>query len=355
MKRYLLLLTALFLMLQMSFAEDTSNEEVELVSYSFIENKDLIDGLSLVVDSKNYSNLNITGVFRNWEYEYSRVEKVISSNTSVVFVNLSFEKPFQQFHDSFVLESVIINNKDFDINKRLLFNHLNRKTLGADISFSNLSYSPITGKLNLTINYDVYEGFDTISINARNLESNDLLFEEYLPINKGENTIIKDIDYNLTSFYVKADSYDDVLEYSELNNVAQYPFEKEEICGDGIDNDDDNLVDESCPNTCPDILPQKDMWSVVKCSDSNWSVEYFNNSPTIITQNSSNIIIAKSLEKNTSLFVNSTTPTTITTDFKEKQMCSGFPQTQQLITNNSDVFIYTQAINNSTISINTSN
>ena len=325
MKKTLLFLIISFSTLALSgFAQEQN--EIELASFSKIKEEGKTKGYQINFDNLKTTKGTIKTFYRNWQFNYTIFKKNFTNQTSFTFL---LDKPYQKYFDSFVLEKVQIQtpkiNKTIFLEKQFYFNHLLRKQISQDISFSNLTYNKTTGNLTFSLKYETQKNYAITSFIGKTLNDSTLLFNKQFPINQGDNTIKISTQKNLSSFFVQANPNNLITEYSIQNNIVYYPYKNQEFCGDNIDNNNNNLIDENCFNNCPKIIPKKGKITFLECGKKNWSLYYSNNFSNITYSNKTKTIIQSKTTTQKNLSINSQVPFKITTQKSTQKQCSGFP------------------------------
>ena len=326
----------------------------ESIIVSFDKEKNLLVGSTLFVPTPQNSSGKITAYFRDEKFNFISITKSFFSNEGWSNVSFSFEEPFQNFLNSFVLHSVHLNfsnnnTREFKLNKIVNFKDLNVASLGEDVFVKNITYIESTGEVILDVILISNKGSQFVEFFIRDLETGAILIKKERPVSKGNNTISFFIPSNLNKFFVEVDSSRKIFEYSEANNVVFYPFSKKEFCGDQIDNNDNFLIDENCYSKCPDSLSLNSSWHIVTCKNKyDWNSKMLDSLSNYSFPKYSNISIKRKFDSKTKLRVISSMPLQITGDEKIVNVCSNKLFERSIVVEENDsIEIFFKSTNNS--------
>lgn len=339
------------------FASLSYGSSIDDVVITFEKKENLLRGFSVFIPTPQNSSGEVTAIFRNKDFEYVSVNKPFLANSFGSNLTFLFKKPYQEFSNSFVLEKLIVNftnatTSHIEINTIIQFSQVDRVFLGEDIFVKNLTYDGESGEVEVDTHYISTRNSQFVEFFIRDVVTGKILLQKQRPINKGTNKIIFSLPPNLEHFYVEVDSSKKIFEFSEVNNVAIYPFEKKEFCGDGIDNNNNSVIDENCFSTCPEITFIENNWNLIECSKNNWNSNIFNSTLNISFSQVSNITLRQKFLQKTRLKLVSSIPLVVNNAGGVESICSNKIFTKEFIVEENDsVEIFFKSKKNSTLDI----
>lgn len=327
------------------------------VVVTFEKKENLITGFSVFIPTPQNSSGELRAQFRNEDFDYISVNKSFSSNDKGSNLTFSLKKPYQEFSNSFVLEKFILKftngtSSHIMVNKIIQYSQLNRVFLGEDILIKNLSYDVESGDAEIIIQFISERRSQFVEFFIRDFLSGKILIQKQKPINIGVNKINFSLPSNLENFYIEVDSSKKIFEFSEVNNIALYPFEKKEFCGDRIDNNNNSVIDENCFSSCPSIDFVEKKWNVLECSKNNWESKTLDSVSNVFFSWVSNVTLKKVFTQKTRLEIISSVPLVINNAGGVESICSNKIFTKEFIVEEDDsVEIFLKSQKNSTLDI----